>query len=391
MKLYHVRLVPELSGGIQSEDGTVEIENGKIKSVQKEAATEVVPGDIDCHGMTLLPGLIDMHTHITLLSGVGADCIGEPLQMEVEAAWQAKRYLRHGFTTIRVCGSEYRVSNYVRDMIRRGILTGPDIISAGNTLFTSVAMKDQPAEALNLFCDGPEAFTRQVRKEMAYGADFIKIYASGSAYNPTGVPQNPIMTGAEIRAAVDAAKMSGSYVAAHAHADSAIRACIENGVRTIEHATYLGEKTLELLLKTEDCILIPTFSAMHVSQTDPEERKFWLERLTPMLEKCGVSIERAYKAGAKIGFGTDSAPGSPMYEEGVEFRYRKEYAGMDDLDILMQATKINAEIAGLAEKKGQIMKGLDADLILVEGKPDLDISAMYKRPETVWKAGEIIK
>lgn len=391
MKLYHVRLVPELSGGVETNDGVVTIENGKICQVQKEAATQITPEDIDCHEMTLLPGLIDMHTHITLLSGIGADCVGEPLQMEVEAAAQAKRYLQHGFTTIRVCGAEYRVSNYVRDMIKRGIFTGPDILSAGNTLYTSVAMKDQPVAALNLFCDGPEAFTRQVRKEMAYGADFIKIYASGSAYNPTGAPQYPIMTGEEIRAAVEAAKMSGSYVAAHAHADSAIRSCIENGVRTIEHATYLGEETLELLLKTEDCILIPTFSAMYVSQTEPEARKFWLERLTPMLEKCGISIERAYRAGATIGFGTDSAPGSPMYENGVEFRYRKEYAKMNDLDILLQSTKINAEIAGLAKTKGQIVEGLDADLVLVDGKPDIDISAMYQRPEKVWKAGEIVK
>lgn len=387
MKLYNVRLVPELSKGIGANQGYVEIEDGKIKEVQAQAPEKIEAGDRDCQGMTLLPGLIDMHTHITLLSGVGVDCMAEPLQVEVEAAVQAKKYLAHGFTTIRVCGAEYRVSNYIRNMVQRGALEGPDIISAGNILYTSSAMKEQMLPGLNTFCDGPEEFTRQVRREVAYGADFIKIYASGSAFYPSGVPKNPSMTKEEICAAVEAAQMNGTYVAAHAHADSAIRACIENGVRTIEHATYMSPKTLELLLKTEDCYLIPTFSAMYVSQTEPVQRAFWLERLTPMLEKCGAAMELAYQSGAPIGFGTDSAPGSPMYEEGVEFRYRKEYAHMKDLDILLQATKYSAAIAGLANQKGEIGAGLDADLILIDGKPDLDISAMYRHPAAVWKAG----
>ena len=253
MKLYNVRLVPELSGGIQADAGFVEIENGKITAVSATPLENPGAEDKDCFGKTLIPGLIDLHTHITLLSGVGMDCIAEPLQVEVEGAEQARRYLNHGFTTIRVCGTEYRISNYVRNMVQRGILEGPDILSAGNVLYTSDAMKDQAVPELNLFCDGPEAFTRQVRKEMAYGADFIKIYASGSAFNPTGEPKNPIMTGEEIQAAVDAADMNSTYVAAHAHADAAIRSCITYGVRTIEHATYLSEETLDLLMKTETC------------------------------------------------------------------------------------------------------------------------------------------
>lgn len=387
MKIYNVRLIPELCGGISAQNGYVEIKAGKVVAVGAEPVRKPDAEDVDGQGKTILPGLIDLHTHITLLSGVGMSCIGEPLQMAVEAAEQAKRYLQHGFTTIRVCGAEYRMSNYIRNMIQRGIFIGPEILSAGNCLYTSAAMKDQPVKELNLACDGPEAFTRQVRREMAYGADFIKIYASGSAFNPTGVPANPIMTEEEIRAAVQTARMSGTYVAAHAHADSAIRSCIKNGVRTIEHATFLSEETLELLMKTKDCILVPTFSAMYVSQQEPEARKFWLARLTPMLEQCGRGIERAYHAGAAIGFGTDSAPGSPMYEEGVEFRFRKEYAGMKDLDILLQATKLSAKIAGLEGKKGEIQEGTDADLILVNGKPEEDISALYHRPDAVWKNG----
>ncbi|MBQ6622360.1 MAG: amidohydrolase family protein [Mogibacterium sp.] len=387
MILTNCRLIPELTGGIMSEHGTITVEGGKIVSVSPEAYAGPEAA-FDCGGRTLLPGLIDMHTHITLLSGVGENCKGDPLQFEVEAARQARYYLKHGFTTIRSCGEAYRVSNYIRDMINEGLLEGPTILSSGCTLYSSVAMKPSGIPGTDSFCDGPEEFTRGVRVEMAYGADQIKIYASGSAYNPTGAPLNPIMTDAEIKAATDAARMNNTYVAAHAHADSAIRACIANGVRTIEHATYLSEETLALLLQTEDCYLVPTLSAMYVNEQEPVMRQFWIDRLTPMLEASGANIERAYRAGAVIGFGTDSAPGRGQYENGVEFQYRKEYCHMADLEILLQATKVSAEILGLAGRKGELIAGADADLVLVDGKPDEDISVMYRRPEHVWKGGK---
>lgn len=389
MLFIHCRLVPELSGGIGTEDGCVRVGEGKIKEVSAEQL-QAVPGEetIDCCGKTLIPGLIDLHTHITLLSGVGMDHLGEPMQLMTDAAIQAAKFLRHGFTTIRDCGSQLRSANYVRDLIRAGILTGPDIISCGNTMFNSATLKPTGIPGADLFVDGAEGYRKGVRREAAYGADFIKIYASGSAFNPSGVPTNPIMTREEIATAVETASVNGLYVAAHCHADEAIRSCIELGVRTIEHATYLSDDTLELLMKTRDCYLVPTLSAMYVSQTEPEARAFWLARLTPMLENISVPLNKAYKAGLQIGFGTDSAPESPMYDTGVEFRFRKEYVGMNDLDILLQATIVNAEIAGLTNKKGQIIEGADADMVLIDGKPDKDISAMYKLPDRVWKLGK---
>ena len=221
---------------------------------------------------------------------------------------------------------------------------------------------------------------------MAAQSDFIKIYASGSAISPTGVPKNPIMTYEEIKTTVDTAEANGLYVAAHCHADSAIRNCIRAGVRTIEHATYLSEETVDELLTAKNTCLIPTLSAMYVSQTDPKERAFWLARLTPMLESSAKTIGYAYRAGALIGFGTDSAPMSPQYDTGVEFRYRKEYCGMTNEDILLQATKNNAMIAGLTDR-GEIREGMKVDLVLVDGDPVADISAMYTPPVQVWKNG----
>ena len=328
-----------------------------------------------------------MHTHITLLDGVALKCAMDPMQAMVEAAAQAKRYLARGFTTIRDCGSVGRSANYVKRMIDAGIFPGPDILACGCILSPSVDGPEADFSSADNYCDGAEGFRLGVRREVAHRADFIKIYASGSAFSPAGVPLHPIMTAEEIRAAVETAEANGLRVAAHCHADSAIRECIRAGVRTIEHATYLGDETIDELLGTPGAYLVPTFAAMYVSQTEPEARAFWLARLTPMLESCAAGIEKAYRAGAKIGFGTDSGAMGKQYALGIEFRYRREYCHMENIDILLQATKHSAEIAGISNRAGEIRPGLNADLVLVDGRPDEDISVMYSGPKMVWKKG----
>lgn len=391
MILNNCRLLPELSGGTDTALGSVEIKDGKITAVCAAPAVSPQEECFDCGGKTLLPGLIDLHTHITMMSGVGLDSREEPMQLFLDAAEQAGRYLDYGFTTVRDCGSVKRAANYVRSAVAKGLIEGPDILACGQTLMPSVVNKQSSLSSIIHFADGEDAYRVGVREEAGAVADFIKIYASGSAFNPTGVPLHPIMTEGEIRTAVETARDNGLYVASHCHADRAIRACVENGVRTIEHATYLGEKTLEILMNTPDCYLVPTFAAMYVSQTDPVEREFWLKRLNPMLENCAASVEKAYRAGAKLGFGTDSAPGSPQYEKGVEFQMRKENCHMANTDILLQATKYSAEIAGIADRTGEIKEGLAADLILVDGNPDEDLSVMYGKPLHVWKQGKKVK
>ena len=386
MLLKNCRVLPGLSPFSQAVLADIEIEEEKIQSVRPADGGAVSSTHINGGGRTLLPGLIDLHTHMTLLCGVGAGHENDPMRLFLDAAKQAVRYLDYGFTTIRDCGSMHRVANYVRDAINESMFEGPRVLICGKIVQPSV---EKPDLMMNL-ADGVDGFRRGVREEVAAKADFIKIYNSGSAFSRSTRTGSPIMEPAEVRKAVETAQANGLYVAAHCHADSAIRDCILCGVRTIEHATYIQPETVDLLDGTRDCYLVPTLAAMFISQTDPAERAAWEKLLNPMLEQCVKGIGLAYRAGKKLGFGTDSAPGGPQYEQGAEFTMRRDLCGMADMDILLQATKYSAEIAGLTDV-GEVREGMTADLILVDGNPDQDIALMGRRPLKVWKSGKLVR
>lgn len=389
MILKNCRLLPQLSPFSKTTVADIELKGCRIEKISMLPLNG--ENVFDCQGRTLLPGLFDLHTHISGLRGPTAAAFKTPMKALVQCADQTRHYLDYGYTTIRDCGALSRVANFVRDMTTRGICEGPQIIASGLILTPTEVEESDEIYEIYAICDSPQEFQKAVRKELAEHADFIKIMASGSAFHPAGIPLQPILTREEIQAAVDAAKGKGTYVAAHCHGDEAIRTCIETGVKTIEHATYIGEETLRVLRETEDCYLVPTLSAMHVSLPDGGEDSFWRDRLGEMLSYSAEAIERAYKEGCKLGFGTDSTVTMDQYEQGLEFRYRKEYCHMENMDILLQATRYSAEIAGLGQSKGQIRKGYDADLILVEGNPDEDLSVMYHRPKKVWKSGKAVR
>jgi imidazolonepropionase-like amidohydrolase len=389
MILHNCRLIKQLSEEKKTGLYDVEIANGKIK----EITTVSLAGEevIDCYGKTLLPGLFDLHTHISGLRGTKSSDAVTPMKILVECSEIAEEYLDYGFTTIRDCGSLERVGNYARDMIIRGIIEGPDIISCGLILTPTETERSDGLMAMYSEGNSADEFRGLARKEIAEHADFIKIMASGSAFHPQGIPKQPIITQDELKAIIEAASLKETYVSAHCHSDSAIRMCIENGVKTIEHATYISKETLDVLEGKKDCYLIPTLSAMYVSHPEAADGNFWIKRLGEMLDECASNIEEAYTKGFKLGFGTDSTVGMDQYEQGLEFKYRKELCHMDNMDILLQATKYSAEIAGLNNSLGEIKRGYRANMILVDGNPDEDISAMYHKPLMVFKDGKLVR
>lgn len=391
MILNHVRLVKELSSGVSTECGYVRVENeiitevsGKPYIVTEDNREEI----IDCKGKTLIPGLIDLHTHITVLSQIGFECLHSDMELLTAAAKHAAEYLDMGFTTIRDCGSIHRVANEVKHMVQIGLMDAPDLITCGRAIMPTEGSKEHMMAQHVHFADTVDEVKKAARGEMAEGADFVKIFASGAAAVETGVPQQSIMFPEEIEAAVKTAQRKGCYVAAHCHADEAIRNCIESGVKTIEHATLISDKTLALAAES-DSYLIPTLAVMYIS--DGPRKAYWEKRLGPMLRHCTDKMAKAYEMGMYLGFGTDCCAGDFCYNNGIEFKFRKENCGMKDLDILLQSTRNNAVIAGIEDKTGLVRKGLMADLLLIDGKPDQDISCMYRKPDVVMKRGKLVR
>ena len=390
MILTNCRLIKELSSVEETGLYDVLLEDGRIKEIRRAAKSDDTDA-MDCGGKTLLPGLIDLHTHISGLGALSATDLINPMKSLVMCAETSQRYLDYGFTTIRDCGSMERISNHVRDMFHCGLGVGPNIISSGKIITTTEEEYADSIRVMYAEADGPWEMRKAVRREMAEKADFIKTMASGAAFDPHGIPKQSIITEEELRAIVDAAAMKSTYVAAHAHSDAAIRLCVDCGVHTIEHATYISDETIDALSKKENCYLVPTLAAMYVSNPDGADGSFWIKRLSEMLNSAADGMRKAYLAGMKLGFGTDSTVGMDQYEQGIEFQYRKELCGMKDVDILLQATKYSAEIAGIDDGVGFIGPEKKADLILIDGNPDEDISCMYHKPEKVWKDGSLVR
>ena len=234
-------------------------------------------------------------------------------------------------------------------------MTGPRIISSGRIISPTEIEEMDGIYEMYSWADGADAMKKAARKELAEHADYIKIMASGSAFHKQGIPVQPIITAEELSAAVEIVNMKGTYVAAHAHGDGAIRLCVDKGVRTIEHATFIGEETIEAALGRKDLYLVPTLAAMYQNPAKtPPEMMFLVDKLKWMLDISIGCLTKAYDAGLKIGFATDSTAGMDQYEQGIEFKYRSELFGMRNIDILLQATKVNAEIVEMADCLGEV-------------------------------------
>ncbi|MBQ8640118.1 MAG: amidohydrolase family protein [Lachnospiraceae bacterium] len=383
MKLRNCRLIPELSGMNPLRLADIELDGGKISRIQAAAGQPAGPDEFDCGGKTLLPGLFDLHAHVSLRSG--REVPEDGMNRLLDAMETVQEYTKRGITTIRDCGSTLHLAIALRNAIGRGIVKGPRVQACGYMLGPqSMYMLGRVYMTVMDIVNTEGEMLAAARKQLALGADFVKIYASDSASQCAQKSPKAILRREEIRAAVEAAEMAGSYVAAHAHSLDSIRLCLQEGVRTIEHASLIDEAAIRALKGMEDVYLVPTLA---VTAPKGEEETGSIKSM--MRQKTMENISRAYQAGLKLGFGTDLSNGdlSGFYQE---FELRKNGCGMSSIDILLQATRYSAQIAGLGGVTGEIREGLAADLILVDGNPDEDISVMKQKPLAVIQGGEML-
>jgi imidazolonepropionase-like amidohydrolase len=391
--------------GELTRDAVVVIEEGHVTRAGKRNGT-TVPRDaetIDAEGLTLLPGLIDCHVHLTSL-GEGIDFARElttPPTLELmRAVRAAKRTLDAGFTSVRdAAGSPAGV----RIAIDQGYFPGPRMFvtisglsqTGGHTdahfmcgADLDIPLPDRPYGVV----DGVENMRLRVREVIRAGADWIKLCTSGGVLSPGDQPHHSMLTLEEIKAAVDEASTHGRKVMAHAQANAGIKNALKAGVATIEHGIWLDGDAIEMMLDGGNA-LIPTLVAPHWVIRHAEAGKmpaYAIAKARAVIDDHKASIRQAIESGVKIAFGTDTGVG-PHGSNGEELLLMREL-GMEPLDCIRSATTVAADTIGM-KGVGRLEPGSWGDVIGVAGNPveDLQVLAKPENIRLVIKGGEVVK
>ncbi|HTS21131.1 MAG TPA: amidohydrolase family protein [Casimicrobiaceae bacterium] len=384
------------------------VADGLVQEISRKRPAARDARVIDLRGRTLMPGLIDahMHAYCSDVSMHRIEALGEPYRTA-----HAVRMLGHsldcGFTTVRdVGGGDYSLAKAIAD----GLVRAPRFFYAGKALSMTGGHGDlRPLEhktdhhelcacgaAANWVCrmaDGVDACIHATRDELRQGAHCIKIMGSGGVASPT----DPIWMNQyredEIRAIVNECAERRTYVAAHCHPASAIRRCVEFGVRSIEHGTLIDDETARFVAK-RSAYIVPTMVVLFSLVESGKELGFpavSLEKAHHAFKQALSGLDKMRKAGVKIGFGTDLL-GSTYVQECREFTIRREV--FSPLELLRQATSVNAELMMQQGKLGCIAAGAHADLLVVDGDPLEDISLVAedgRHLRMIVRGGEIVK
>lgn len=390
----------DVENGKTIKNVSVLVENNRIMKVAKQGKIDT--GDdvnvIDLKGKTLIPGLMDMHVH---LSSIASDNFlasrGDSVPRQtVKAVRNAQRTLMAGFTTVRNLGASGYSVIAVRDGINAGEIPGPRIWAAGHSVSITGGHCDDnfsPPEAKSVsggVADGPWAVRAKVRENIKYGANTIKLCATGGVFSKgtkVGIQQ---LTEEEIRAGVDEAHMRGLIAAAHAHGTNGIKAAIRAGIDSVEHCSFMDEEAIELALEYGtylSCDIYNTEYTLAFGEANgvPEEN-INKEKMVSKAQRD--SFRMATEAGVKMVFGSDAAI-YPHGDNGKQFSRMVRF-GMTPLQSLQAATINSADLLKRKADMGQIKEGFLADIVAVDGDPLEDINLM-ENVTFVMKDGVIYK
>jgi len=383
---------------------TVVVDGDAIRSIGRDGERD--RDVIDLSGLTLLPGLIDAHTHLGYafpfvhFRDVGVMPVAEMAALIFENCGLA---LDAGFTTVREMSG---VDGGVVQAIAAGLVRGPRIFPSGPALSTTGGHGSFEAPFCNhdrylevpglvqkvIVCDSPDEVRHAVRTAFRRGATQIKIFASGGVVALHGALSDAHFSVAELRAAVEEAEARDSYVTAHCHNVRSMRNCIEAGLKCIEHGTYLDEATAHAMLAA-NVALVPTLAVVELMRTSHEQFGVpagVVPRLADVGEAMLRSIRLAREVGIVIGSGSDLL-GSRQNRRGLELVLKSRVLG--PMEAIVSATAANARIMRLADRAGTIESGKWADLIAVDGDP-LANPELFDDPSRVvfvMKAGVVAK
>jgi imidazolonepropionase-like amidohydrolase len=396
----------DVKAGVWRQRVSITVDNGTVKSIVPMAAE---PGHIDLSSYSCLPGLIDMHVHLTgetrkEVEALRAALTQNPADLAYRSVPFAERTLKAGFTTVRDLGAGELLNVALKQAIASGAIVGPRMFTAGRMIATTGGHGDSSNGLSLLFgralsaggpergvVNGPEQGREAVRARYKEGADLIKVTATGGVLSQARNGQDAQFTEEELRAIVSTARDYGFRVAAHAHGAEGVKRALRAGVDSIEHGTLMDDEAIALF-KKHGAWYVPTVSAGRYVADKAKEDGYYSALVRPKAAAIGPQIQatlgRAYKAGVKIAFGTDAGV-FPHGENAREFAYMVE-AGMPPLEAIRSATLNAATLLDQSANLGSVEPGFAADIVAVSGDPLRDISVL-QQVKFVMKAGVVYK
>jgi imidazolonepropionase-like amidohydrolase len=377
----------------------VTVRAGRIAAI--DTVRPEAPGAerLDLKGMTLMPGLCDAHVHVTAATAdFAALRHWSPSYVAAHAAEILRGMLHRGFTTVRDAGgADFGLARAIEE----GLLVGPRLLYCGHALSQTGGHGDMrgPGEdgldacfcraGLGAICDGVAEMRRACRHEIRKGASHLKLMVSGGVSSPTDRIDSTQFSEGELRAAVEEAEAANIYVIAHAYTARAINRALDCGVRSIEHGNLLDDSSIERFL-AHDAFLVPTLSTYHALAEEglanglsPDMHR----KLFDVLDAGTLAVERAYKAGVRMAYGTDLL-GTMHRRQLDEFSLRG--AVMPAADVIRSATCVAADLFKLTGEIGEVLVGARADLLVVDGDPLADLGVLQdpeRRLKMVMKGG----
>lgn len=398
----HAGKVLDVRTGKYAADQIIWIEGDKIKAIGNAAdLRKQLPSDaktIDLSNATVLPGLIDCHTHLTMSPqtlGPAGLHISYP-RAALMGARNARVTLEAGFTTVRNVGASGYSDIALRDAIKAGDVIGPRMLASGPPLSITGGHGDENFLAPQFefsddgVADGAAAVTAKVRQNIKYGADVIKFMATGGVLSEGDNPAVAQYSLEEMKAIIDTAHSLGRKVAAHAHGAPGIKLAVIAGVDSIEHGSYIDDESIRLM-KEHGTYLVPTvfledwlldnLNTLGLTQSMKEKAQM-------VLPIARENLSHAFKSGVKVAFGTDAA----VYPHGLN---AGEFATMENMGLppllAIQAATVNAaDLLGWSDRVGTLEPGRFADVVAVSGDPLADPHVL-ERVRFVMKGGEVIK